>query len=73
MVTKCWKVTHKSKNTIFWRKGDKIVSVSDIPATKQFFTFVDPGKNFKARTEIARNKKEALKFARAYMKKNNKC
>jgi len=70
---KCWKKTGISKTSIWWKNGDQNVNVTDIPQTEQWFAFIDPGKKFKARTEIARNKKEATKYAKAYMKEHNNC
>ena len=50
---KCWKKTGISKTSIWWKNGDQNVNVTDIPQTEQWFAFIDPGKKFKARTEIA--------------------
>jgi len=70
---KCWVKDYERGPTTFWKNRDMVVSVSDIPKTKQWFTFMDPGKRFKVRIETTNSKREAIKFANAFMRRHDRC
>ena len=58
----------KAGTDTFWNKGDKMVTVGQSLGTKEWFTFIDGGKDVKVVIKYAKDKKDALRIAQAYLR-----